>query len=135
MSLTTLRELLAHFLHRQRWFLLPLLFVLLLAGLLLLATIASWEQWWLGHSFGHRAFLCLFPVFAASLACLWDGLASSRARRRVVIALLAATVWSGLLMLAFLSEMIPYSGSFSWWDYVTSLPALPEHVLGKLRGG
>ncbi|MCA9572554.1 MAG: hypothetical protein KC656_32160 [Myxococcales bacterium] len=38
MSLTTLRELLAHFLHRQRWFLLPLLFVLLLAGLLLLAT-------------------------------------------------------------------------------------------------
>lgn len=36
--LTTLRELILHFSHRQRWFLLPLLGVLLLAGLLLLAT-------------------------------------------------------------------------------------------------
>ena len=36
--LTTLRQLLTHFLHRERWFLVPLLGVLLLAGALLLAT-------------------------------------------------------------------------------------------------
>ena len=34
----TLQQLVAHFLHRERWFLLPLLLVLLLAGALLLAT-------------------------------------------------------------------------------------------------
>lgn len=38
MRLTTLRELLTHFLHRERWFLVPLLVVLLLAGALLVAT-------------------------------------------------------------------------------------------------
>lgn len=38
MSLRTLGELLRHFSHRQRFFLLPMLIVLLLAGLLLLAT-------------------------------------------------------------------------------------------------
>jgi hypothetical protein len=35
---TTLRELLSHFLTRERYFLVPLLGVLLLAGLLLVAT-------------------------------------------------------------------------------------------------
>ena len=36
--LRTLAELLGHFLHRQRWFLIPLLLVLLAAGVLLIAT-------------------------------------------------------------------------------------------------
>lgn len=38
MSPRTVRDLVAHFAHRQRFFLLPLVFVLLLAGLLLVAT-------------------------------------------------------------------------------------------------
>ena len=38
MSLRTLRELVGHFAHRERYFLLPLLVVLLLAGILLLLT-------------------------------------------------------------------------------------------------
>lgn len=38
MGWSTIRDLIAHFLHRERWFLLPLLGVLLLAGLLLVAT-------------------------------------------------------------------------------------------------
>lgn len=37
-TLRTLFELVAHFVSRQRFFLLPLLLVLLVAGLLLLAT-------------------------------------------------------------------------------------------------
>jgi Family of unknown function (DUF5989) len=36
--LTTIGHLLAHFASRQRWFLLPLVLVLLLAGVLLLVT-------------------------------------------------------------------------------------------------
>lgn len=36
--LRTIGRIIRHFAHRQRWFLLPLLIVLLLAGLLLLAT-------------------------------------------------------------------------------------------------
>lgn len=38
MSLRTLRDLVRHFLHAQRWFLVPLLVVLLLSAILLLAT-------------------------------------------------------------------------------------------------
>jgi len=38
MSLTTVRELVAHFLDRNRYFLLPLLGVVLLAGILLALT-------------------------------------------------------------------------------------------------
>ena len=36
--LTTLRQLIVHFADRQRWFLMPLLLVLLVAAVLLLAT-------------------------------------------------------------------------------------------------
>ena len=104
-------------------------------ALLLLYVVASWEQWWLGHSFGHRGFLCLFPVLATSLALAWDRLETRAARVRMGVALVLATLWSGALMAAFLSEMIPYSGTFSWWDYVTSLPDLPGHVRSKVAGG
>lgn len=38
MSLTTLLALLKHFAHRERYFLLPMLIVLLFGGLLLFAT-------------------------------------------------------------------------------------------------
>lgn len=38
MSWTTLRELVAHFVSANRWFLIPFLFVLLAVGLLLVAT-------------------------------------------------------------------------------------------------
>ena len=38
MSLTTLRDLFAHFTHRNRYFLVPLLVVVLAAGLLLALT-------------------------------------------------------------------------------------------------
>ncbi len=34
----TVREVLGHYAHRERWFLLPLVFVLVVAGLLLLIT-------------------------------------------------------------------------------------------------
>ena len=36
--LKTIGQIIRHFASRQRWFLLPLLFVLLLAGVLLIAT-------------------------------------------------------------------------------------------------
>ena len=95
------------------------------AGALLYA-ISSWEQWWLGHSFGHRGFLCLFPVFVVGLGALLDRVASRRGRRWILVALAAAIAWNAMLMLAFLSEMIPYSGSFSWWELLTAMGDLPR---------
>lgn len=96
---------------------------------------ASWEQWWLGHSFGHRGFICLFPFFAVALAVFLDGPARRLDRRLVVGAIALGVAWNAALMLAYLAEMIPYSGSFSWWAFVTSLPDLPAAVWRKAHGG
>ncbi len=98
-------------------------------------TNASWEQWWLGHSFGHRGFICLFPFFAVALASFLDGPAA-RFRPAGLLAVIAVCVaWNAVLMLAYLAEMIPYSGSFSWWQLVSSLPELPAAVWRKAHGG
>ncbi len=104
-------------------------------ALLLLWANASWEQWWLGHSFGHRGFICLLPFFAVALASFLDGPARRAPRGWLAAAIGAAVAWNGLLMLAYLAEMIPYSGTFSWWDFVTSLPELPLAVWRKAHGG
>lgn len=96
---------------------------------------ASWEQWWLGHSFGHRGFVCLFAFFAVALAAFLDGPARRLDRRWLVAAITLAVAWNAALMLAYLAEMVPYSGSFSWWGFVTSLPDLPAAVWRKAHGG
>ena len=48
-------------------------------GPLLLAAfsyiVASWWCWWYGGSFGHRAFIDLYPLLAFGLAACWEGLA------------------------------------------------------------
>jgi hypothetical protein len=104
-------------------------------ALLLLYANAGWEQWWLGHSFGHRGFLCLFPLFAVALAVFLDGPAAALPRAALAAAIAAAVAWNGLLMVAYLAEVVPYSGSFSWWDFVGGIPDLPDAVLRKVEGG
>jgi hypothetical protein len=104
------------------------------AGLLWWAN-ASWEQWWLGHSFGHRGFICLFAFFAIGLAVFLDGPARRVDRRWLSAAIALAVLWNAALMLAYLAEMVPYSGSFSWWGFVTSLPDLPAAAWRKAHGG
>ncbi len=96
---------------------------------------AAWEQWWLGHSFGHRGFICLFPFFAVALAAFLDGPAKRIGARSLAVAIALCVAWNGVLMLAYLAEMIPYSGSFSWWQLIASLPDLPAAVWRKAHGG
>jgi hypothetical protein len=94
---------------------------------------ASWWCWWMGYSFGHRAFLGLTPLFILGLAAVCARLTRPRLRYLFLGVVVLLFLWNLTLMFAYLSEMIPYQGEFSWTGLIRRLPQLPSHVLSKLR--
>jgi hypothetical protein len=67
------------------------------------------------------------------LAAVLDRLTQPWARRLFVTAVAALFLWNSVLMVAYLSEMIPYQGEFAWRQLFTSLPHLPVRILAKVR--
>jgi hypothetical protein len=98
-----------------------------------LYVIASWWCWWMGYSFGHRGFLSLTPLFILGLAAVLSRLTRPWPRRIFVAAAACLFLWNVVLMFAYLSEMIPYQGEFSWLQLLASLPQLPIRILAKAR--
>jgi len=98
-----------------------------------LYVVSSWWCWWMGYSFGHRGFLGLTPLFVLGLAAVLERLTQPWARRLFVAGLACLFLWNVVLMFAYLSEMIPYQGEFSWRQLLTALPHLPVRILAKMR--
>jgi len=98
-----------------------------------LYVAGSWWCWWMGNSFGHRGFLGLTPLFILGLAAVIERLTHPWARRLVVVGVACLFLWNVVLMFAYLSEMIPYQGEFSWRQLFTALPQLPVRMLAKVR--
>lgn len=102
-----------------------------IAFLLQLYIAASWHMWWFGNSFGNRSFINCTLIFMTGLACLTD-----RLGRRIPVAYIVAlatvlVAWNMVMILAYLSEMIPYADYFSWKDFVLGLGDMPEAILKK----
>ena len=93
-------------------FLLPTLVVLPAT----LWLIASWSDWQLGGSFGHRGFTDLLPIFAIAMACFFDW--ASRRRWTVPVAVFAtvAVTLSIAQMIQYWLRIIPFSDT-SWTLY------------------
>jgi hypothetical protein len=98
-----------------------------------LYVVSSWWCWWMGHSFGHRGFLGLTPLFILGLAAVLERLTQPWTRRLVLAGLACLFLWNVVLMFAYLSEMIPYQGEFSWEHLLTALPHLPVKILAKVH--
>jgi hypothetical protein len=110
----------------------PAKIAFLIAFLCQLYVTSSWWMWWMGHSFGNRAFLGLTPIFILGLAAfLKESLQFLRLRTSLAIFFLFA-IWNGLLMLGYASDMIPHQGEFSWMEFMKKIPQLPNRIVAKI---
>ena len=98
-----------------------------------LYVVGSWWCWWMGNSFGHRGFLGLTPLFILGLAAVLERLMQPWARRLLLAGVACLFLWNVVLMFAYLSEIVPYQGEFSWRQLFTALPHLPVSILAKVR--
>lgn len=96
-----------------------------------LYVVSSWWCWWMGNSFGHRGFLGLTPLFVLGLAAVFARFTRPWTHRLLVAAVVCLFLWNVVLMFAYLSEMIPYQGEFSWRQLLATLPQLPVRILAK----
>lgn len=104
----------------------------LIAFLCQLYVTSSWWMWWMGHSFGNRAFLGLTPIFILGLAaCLKQSLQVLKMRTLLALFILLF-LWNGVLMLGYVSEMIPHQGEFSWSEFIMKIPELPMRIVQKI---
>ncbi len=107
--------------------------LLLMAFMLQLYVNASWFMWWFGHSFGHRAFISSLPVFIVGLAALFEKLDGKRLLAWGIGLAAFLSLWNMVMMMAYLSEMIPYADYFSWKELFLNLLELPDAIVRKLR--
>src|SRR5581483_3818294 len=84
-----------------------------------LFIVASWSEWQLGGSFGHRAFTDGFALVAPLFASTFDW-AASRPRARALIAAFAAlaVLLSIAQMLQYWLGILPYANT-TWSQYRT----------------
>jgi hypothetical protein len=105
----------------------------LVAFLCQLYVISSWTMWWMGHSFGNRAFLGLTPIFILGLAAFVKEVLQA-GRMKILVPIFAVIcIWNGALMLGYVSEMIPHQGEFSWIEFIKKIPELPVHIRAKIN--
>jgi hypothetical protein len=97
-----------------------------------LYVISSWTMWWMGHSFGNRGFLGLTPIFILGLAAFVKEFLQAGRTKILVFIFAVLCIWNGVLMLGYVSEMIPYQGEFSWTEFVKRIPELPAQIRQKI---
>lgn len=87
-----------------------------------LYLIASWENWPFGGSFGHRAFVESFVLFAFGYASLLQALSARPVLKHTVLVASAALVFlSSWLTVKYWHHEIPYDGT-TWEQFVSVLP-------------
>lgn len=106
--------------------------LLLMAFFLQLYVNASWFMWWFGHSFGHRAFISSVPIFVIGLAALLEKLDKKGLLAWGIVLAVLLSAWNGVMIMAYLSEMIPYADYFSWKELFLNLIELPDAILRKV---
>jgi hypothetical protein len=85
--------------------------------------VASWESWWYGGSFGHRAFVESMPLFAICLCSLYEGIRSVAGKRVLLSAMAVCMLLSTWLMVSYWFGMIPYENP-AWKDIINALMVL-----------
>jgi hypothetical protein len=105
----------------------------LLSFIAQLYVVASWYHWWMGYSFGNRAFIGISPIFILGVAGVIQKLSGQLLFRKFLILTSILFVWNVLLALSYLSEMIPYEGEFSWLRLFKHLPELPWRIVEKIQ--
>lgn len=80
-------------------------------------VIASWWDWQFGASYGHRAFIDLFPLFSLGLASFFEWSTEQRGRLVVVATITAlAIALSVVQMLQYWNGILPMSDT-TWTRY------------------
>lgn len=106
---------------------------LLFAGFILQLYINSaWYMWWFGNSFGHRGFIDSTLIFAVGLACLMERLRPRVPLKWQAAALAVFSGWNMVMILAYLSELIPYADYFSWQGFFLRLIDMPGSIVKKI---
>jgi hypothetical protein len=111
----------------------PTKIALAIAFLCQLYVTSSWWMWWMGHSFGNRAFLGLTPIFILGLAAFLQKSSKYVKPRTLIAIFILLTIWNGILMLGYASEMIPHQGEFSWIEFMKKIPELPSRIVTKIE--
>ena len=78
-------------------------------------VIASWVDWQMGGSYGHRGFTDVLPVFAIALASLFAELRSREARNVVAVAASLCVALSIVQMFQYWNGIVPFANTT--WDY------------------
>jgi hypothetical protein len=80
--------------------------------------IASWWDWQFGGSFGHRAFVDVYPAFALGLAATYSrlGAATPHVRRTIATCVICLCALSLFQMLQYWHGVLPIS-DMTWTQY------------------
>lgn len=105
----------------------------LIAFLGQLYVTSSWWMWWMGHSFGNRAFLGLTPIFILGLSAFLKEFLQTGRTKILVLIFAALCIWNNVLMLGYASQMIPHQGEFSWIEFMKNIPELPNRIVTKIK--
>jgi hypothetical protein len=81
-------------------------------------VISSWHSWFYGGSFGHRAFIECFPLFAVGFCAWYDGIDSRAGKAALEAFTCLCVALSSWLMLKYWTGVIPYDGTT--WEYFTA---------------
>lgn len=104
----------------------------IIAFLLQLYINSSWYIWWFGYSFGHRGFINCTPIFIVGLASLISSVAKRVSLRYIIIICFLFVVWNMVMILAYLSEILPADGYFNWKEFFLTLSRLPAEIKQKV---
>jgi hypothetical protein len=110
----------------------PTKIAFLIAFLFQLYVTSSWTIWWMGHSFGNRAFLGLTPIFILGLSAFLKEFLQTGRKKILVLIFAGLCIWNNVLMLGYASEMISHQGEFSWVQFLKRIPELPVRIREKI---
>jgi hypothetical protein len=105
----------------------------LIAFLFQVYVTSSWTAWWMGYSFGGRAFLGLTPIFILGLSAFIKEFLQTGHKKILILIFSVLCIWNAVLMLGYASEMIPKQGEFSWIAFMKKIPELPKQVITKIE--
>ncbi len=105
----------------------------IVAFLLQLYIISSWYYWWFGYSFGHRGFVSCTLIFAFGIAYFINQNFVKNNPVKFATFFCLLSFWNMLLILSYLSDMIPKEDYFYWTDLFRDLMSLPQHIVSKLN--
>lgn len=111
----------------------PTKIAFLIAFLLQLYVTSSWTSWWMGYSFGNRAFLGLTPIFVLGLSAFLKEFLQKGRIKILILVFAVLCIWNNVLMLGYASEMISHQGEFSWIEFMKNIPELPNRIVTKIK--